>query len=176
MLWIESMLTRAAALMPIFQAIIQSPLGHIQIRTNQQHLLKLEFVEPCQLIAPQTELIERLVSQLKQYFADPQLNFNQLWLNLSSTHQGTDFQNRVWQALTEIPLGQVLTYGQLAKKLNTSARAIGNACRHNPTPIIVPCHRIVSATGLGGFAGQTQGRLTEVKTWLLKHEGIIYDQ
>ena len=89
---------------------------------------------------------------------------------------GTPFQQRVWQVLSEIPLGTVKTYGELAKELNTSARAIGNACRQNFFPIIIPCHRVVSAAGIGGYAGDTlenqkgQINFLQIKQWLLDHE------
>jgi len=108
-----------------------------------------------------------MCSQLESYFGDATYSFN-----LPTYHQGTDFQQRVWFMLCQIPVGEVWTYGHMAKKLSSSARAVGNACRQNPTPIVVPCHRIVSASGVGGFAGQTQGRLTQIKQTLLKHEGI----
>jgi len=84
--------------------------------------------------------------------------------------QGTDFQRRVWRALSKIPYAEVKTYGQLAKELQTSARAIGNACRQNPLPIIIPCHRIVASHGIGGFAGKTTGSHIDAKRWLLAHE------
>ncbi|MDH5360986.1 MAG: MGMT family protein, partial [Gammaproteobacteria bacterium] len=68
--------------------------------------------------------------------------------------------------------GSVLSYGELAAKLNSSARAVGNACRKNPLPIIVPCHRVVAKSGIGGYSGQTEGPLIEQKRRLLRHEGI----
>jgi methylated-DNA-[protein]-cysteine S-methyltransferase len=73
--------------------------------------------------------------------------------------------------LRSIPPGRTRTYGELASKLGTSARAVGGACRANPCPVVVPCHRVVAANGLGGFAGDTSGRKLEVKRWLLRHEG-----
>ncbi|KAA6186252.1 methylated-DNA--[protein]-cysteine S-methyltransferase [Thiohalocapsa marina] len=85
---------------------------------------------------------------------------------------GTRFQQRVWQAISAIPAGSTRTYGELALELGTSARAVGGACRANPWPLLVPCHRVVSGHGLGGFAGAVSGRLTVVKAWLLAHEGV----
>ena len=91
---------------------------------------------------------------------------------------GTEFQQKVWQALLEIPVGETQTYGFLANKLNTSARAVGNACRQNHFPVIVPCHRVVSASGIGGYAGDTllnqQGQIhyMQIKQWLLSHEKL----
>lgn len=86
--------------------------------------------------------------------------------------QGTSFQKSVWYELSKIPLGETRTYGDIAKKLNSSARAVGNACRKNPIAIIVPCHRVVSAKGLGGYAGKTEGKQLNIKRWLLQHEGV----
>lgn len=85
---------------------------------------------------------------------------------------GTAFQKTVWHELTKIPMGETRTYGDIAQRLNSSPRAVGNACRKNPVAIIIPCHRVVAANGLGGYAGQTQGSQLDIKRWLLKHEGV----
>jgi len=83
---------------------------------------------------------------------------------------GTLFQQRVWMALRQIPPGERFTYGELAKRLGTSPRAVGGACRANPIPLLIPCHRVVAAHGLGGFAGETEGHWLRIKRWLLEHE------
>ena len=83
---------------------------------------------------------------------------------------GTAFQQSVWDVISSIKLGETLTYTDVASQLNSSPRAVGNACRANPVPIIVPCHRIVSKSGIGGFAGQREGNNIAVKSWLLEHE------
>lgn len=113
-------------------------------------------------------LVGRVVDQLNGYFDDPGSTFS-LPLNL----RGTAFQRRVWHALMTIPPGDTRTYGALAKSLGTSARAVGGACRANPVPIIVPCHRVVAARGLGGYAGHTDGTLLAIKDWLLEHESCL---
>ena len=92
-------------------------------------------------------------------------------LQVTLAARGTDFQQRVWRALQAIPPGETRTYGDLARQLGTSARAIGGACRANPCLIAVPCHRVIAKNGLGGFAGDVSGRRLEVKRWLLRHEG-----
>ena len=113
------------------------------------------------------ENIEETLLQLKNYFS-----------SVSSFHSkllapvGTSFQKAVWSELSKIPLGEIRTYGDIAKKLNSSARAVGNACRKNPIQIIIPCHRVISAKGLGGYAGETDGKQINIKRWLLSHEGI----
>ncbi len=83
---------------------------------------------------------------------------------------GTDFQLRVWQAIQQIPPGAVATYAELAHHLGSAPRAIGGACRRNPIPIIVPCHRVVASNGIGGFAGAVMGKHIDIKQWLLDHE------
>ena len=83
---------------------------------------------------------------------------------------GTSFQVSVWKALLQIPYGQIITYGDLANRIGkpNSARAVGNAVGANPIPIIVPCHRVVSSRGLGGYSSGV-----EIKKRLLRLEGSI---
>ncbi|MDC9725199.1 MAG: methylated-DNA--[protein]-cysteine S-methyltransferase [Gammaproteobacteria bacterium] len=83
---------------------------------------------------------------------------------------GTEFQQKVWHYLQTIPLGETRYYSDVAKALNSSAQAVGNACRANPFVIVVPCHRVVSKTGLGGYDGKTSGHNLAIKQWLLDHE------
>lgn len=83
---------------------------------------------------------------------------------------GTDFQTRVWRAIQQIPTGAVATYAEIAKHLGSAPRAVGGACRRNPVPIIVPCHRVVASNGVGGFAGAVMGKHIGIKQWLLEHE------
>jgi methylated-DNA-[protein]-cysteine S-methyltransferase len=84
--------------------------------------------------------------------------------------EGTEFQQHLWAALCEIPRGRTLTYGALAGRLGVDARAVGQACGDNRLPIVIPCHRVVAANGIGGFAHATGGYLLEAKRWLLAHE------
>jgi methylated-DNA-[protein]-cysteine S-methyltransferase len=118
---------------------------------------------------PAIALAERAVRQLERYREDPDTKFD-LPLHI----EGSAFQRRLWQALCEIPRGRTLTYGELARKLGgtdfESARAVGQACGDNRLPIVIPCHRVVAADGLGGFGHSTDGFLLEAKRWLLMHE------
>ncbi len=107
--------------------------------------------------------------QLAAYFADGSHRFS-----LPLLLHGTPFQQRVWAALRRIPPGEVRTYGQLARTLGSGARAVGSACRRNPVPLVVPCHRVVGAGGLGGYSGAVEGSRLAVKRWLLKHEGAVW--
>jgi methylated-DNA-[protein]-cysteine S-methyltransferase len=105
--------------------------------------------------------------QLARYFADGRGGFD-----LALAPRGTEFQRRVWALMRAIPAGETRTYGSIARELGSAPRAVGQACRANPLPIVVPCHRVVAAHGLGGFAGDTSGRRLAVKRWLLRHEGV----
>jgi methylated-DNA-[protein]-cysteine S-methyltransferase len=90
--------------------------------------------------------------------------------------EGTRFQCRVWGACREIAAGETRTYGWIARELrlgNAHCRAIGNALRVNPLPILVPCHRVVSASGLGGYAGETSGPLADIKCRLIAFESAM---
>ncbi len=84
----------------------------------------------------------------------------------------TPFQGRLRRCLRAIPSGQTRTYGVLAAILASSPRAVGQGCRANPLPLVVPCHRVVAARATGGYAGHRRGRLAAIKRWLLRHEGV----
>jgi methylated-DNA-[protein]-cysteine S-methyltransferase len=97
-------------------------------------------------------------------------------LDCPVTDAGTVFERRVWATIAAIPSGWTRTYGAIAAELGSSARAVGGACRRNPVPLRIPCHRVVAAQGLGGFAGDRNGRLLEIKRWLLAHEARRADE
>lgn len=119
-------------------------------------------------------LAERIDSQVEAYLRGELSRF-QLPLEKTLTSDGTAFQQRVWAQLLAIPAGQVCTYGMLAKSLTTAAQPIGGACRSNPLAFFVPCHRVVSKSGLGGYAGELgDGPQTAIKAWLLQHEKSIF--
>ena len=146
--------------------VISSPLGMIQITHQQGKLTQLTVLPEETPIKPtEDKESQSLLAELSAYFNNPKHIFT-----IPYSLSGTPFQQRVWQALQKIPSGQTMSYGALAKQLNTSPRAIGQACRTNPIPIVIPCHRVVAKTGMGGFAGQREGRMLQVKEWLLNHE------
>ncbi|MFP3874086.1 MAG: methylated-DNA--[protein]-cysteine S-methyltransferase [Thiohalophilus sp.] len=120
-----------------------------------------------QLPGPTRPLEKRLAAGLKAYFVDAAAP-----LDWPLQFEGTDFQQRVWRALRAIPAGTVKTYGQLAAEIGGCAQAVGNACRQNPIPLYIPCHRVVARQGIGGFAGKTAGQSIRLKRWLLLHEGV----
>lgn len=151
-----------------FDAVFDSPVGRLGIRVQGKALSQLVFLSrQTRLVPAASPEAKRIVSALCAYFRDPAHS-----LEIKLQIGGTPFQQKVWRALRAIPSGQVMTYGALAERLGTSPRAVGNACRSNPVPLVVPCHRVVAGNGLGGFAGDRQGRLVSVKRRLLQHEGV----
>ena len=112
-------------------------------------------------------VVAKAATQLEEYFAGRRRSFD---LPLAEV-RSTDFQRAVWAALVEIPYGEVRTYGEVALRVERprASRAVGNANHVNPYPIVVPCHRVVASTGLGGYGG-SEG----VKRYLLGIEGVRY--
>lgn len=149
--------------------VIDTPVGRLQIQIGDGQLVNIQLNSRSELMAAQTLFGQRVTEQIKDYFSSAQFKFD-----LPLLQKGTEHQLKVWSALCLIPSGSVLTYGQLAKKIGSSARAIGNACRNNPLPIVVPCHRIVAASAIGGFSGAQQGVLLDIKRDLLNHEGLSF--
>lgn len=149
---------------------IRTPLGQLHATFEEGVLCSIDLDVPqSNKKAVFNPAAEQLQQQLDGYFADANFIFD-LPVRLS----GTAFQQRVWTALREIPSGGFCTYGELAARLQTSARAIGNACRCNPVPIVIPCHRVVAASGIGGYSGETAGDKLAIKRLLLAHEGVLF--
>jgi methylated-DNA-[protein]-cysteine S-methyltransferase len=149
------------------EAIIDAPFGQLKLTAQNEYLTGIEFLLERRAPAkPDSPLLRETAAQLGTYFRNPRHRFD-----LPVQLDGTDFQRRVWQALCEIPPGAPFTYGQLAEKLSTAPRAIGGACGANPVPVVVPCHRVVAASGLGGFMRTRYLGSLNIKSWLLAHEG-----
>jgi methylated-DNA-[protein]-cysteine S-methyltransferase len=151
-----------------YQAVIDSPIPgvpSIGVRMTQGRLRDIDFLFQRQSpfvddeVAPIVRLLRAYLDQGRD-LAHP--------IDVAT---GTPFQQRLWRELTRIPFGETRSYGELAKKLNSSARAVAGACRRNPLPLLVPCHRVVAKNGPGGFMGCTDGPALEIKRWLLQHEG-----
>ena len=153
-----------------YQASIKTPFAHLGLRFRDNQLTAIDFIESDKEIKPCNKTAASVCNQIIRYIESPQADTA---FEIICSLQGTPFQKKVWNELKQIPPGKVVTYGQLAKKLGTSARAVGNACRKNPIPLVIPCHRVVSTNGIGGYAGHTQGGLLQVKSWLLQHEGVV---
>lgn len=149
-----------------WDSVIASPIGWIGIKIQGDKLSGITFLPVTDsLVPPKDPLTHHVVNELEHYFQNPTHAFA-----IDFLLSGTTFQQNVWQALREIPCGETRSYGELAKQLNSHPRAIGQACKTNPIPIIVPCHRIVAMHDLGGFAGKRQGPMMDAKKWLLAHE------
>ena len=139
-----------------YQAVIAAPLGRVGIRMTGNTVSALDYLAADASEQPPIDEVTRtVVEQLEAYFRDPRHSFT-----VPLAPEGTAFQQRVWAALQIIPVGTVLTYGELARQLDSAARAIGGACRNNPIPILIPCHRVVGRQGLGGYAGEVTGDAT----------------
>ncbi len=148
------------------QILFNAPFGPIKLYADEQGLQEIElFPESSKVASPSSTILQQLELQLEAYFANAQHQWN-----IPLPTKGTGFQQRVWRYMQAIPVGETRSYGEVAKALNSSAQAVGNACRANHFPIIIPCHRIVAKSGLGGFAGHTKGNEITVKQWLLDHE------
>lgn len=147
---------------------LATPVGHIAVHISHQQVVRLNYAaRKRQTASKLSPLAARVKKQVESYFRSP-VNGFELPVNVN----GTAFQKRVWRMLQTIPAGKTLTYGDIARRLHTSARAVGNACRQNPVPLIIPCHRVVASQGIGGFGGETAGANIRRKLWLLHHEGI----
>ena len=155
-------------------------LGRLSLTFEDGNLVTLEIgARQNKRLAKNSEEISsyhQVSNALESYFQN-QIEFNKTnnipgLSRLKLDPQGTAFQKAVWQELMKIPGGEVRTYKDIALKLGSSPRAVGNACRQNPIPILIPCHRVVSVSGPGGYAGKTAGREMQIKKWLLMHEGV----
>ncbi|MFP4129961.1 MAG: methylated-DNA--[protein]-cysteine S-methyltransferase [Halorhodospira sp.] len=134
-------------------------------------IARIEFCEERPLVVPpEGNAAQQARTALEQWPSDPLAV-----AALPRAPAPTPFQARVREALLAIPPGQTRTYGALARQLGSSARAVGAACRANPLPLLVPCHRVVAADGLGGYAGERAGARARLKAWLLERERRLAD-
>ena len=149
-----------------FNAIQAAPFGAIGVRIEDDAIAELVFLEPgLQGPLPSDALAREAYNQIAAFFRDPRHVFD-----LPLKPAGTDFQRRVWRAISAVHCGSTRSYGDLARELGSAARAVGQACGANVYPLVFPCHRVVSADGLGGFAHHAGGFHTGVKRWLLARE------
>jgi methylated-DNA-[protein]-cysteine S-methyltransferase len=150
----------------MFDVVVAFPRMKVAVKTRAGRVAEIRYLPPTSpLVEPRDALAAHAARQLERYREDPAAPFD-----LPLAVEGTPFQLRLWQALCAIPCGKTLTYGELARRLGAPARAVGQACGDNRLPIVIPCHRVVAAAGIGGFAHSTSGYLIEAKRWLLMHE------
>ncbi len=149
-----------------FAAKLDTPFGLVGIRTEGAALAEIVYLpRSAGALAPANALAAKACAQIEKYIADPGYRFS-----LPLKPVGTAFQRRVWAQISAIPCGETRTYGDLARRLRSAPRAVGQACGTNYFPLVIPCHRVVAAKGLGGFAHSSGGYLIEVKRRLLAHE------
>ena len=150
-----------------FEARLPTPFAVLGIRTEGDVLAEIKFLpKASKALAPQNHLAARACAQIGRYLADPEFRFD-----LPLARRGTEFQRRVWTKIAAIGPGRTRSYGELAQELRSAPQAVGQACGENPFPLIVPCHRVVAAATIGGFAHSDGGFQLSVKRWLLEHEG-----
>lgn len=145
---------------PMPSASLDTPIGPLTVDASDGAITRLRWVDdPAGDVTP--ELTAAMI-QLGEYFDGAREVFE-----LPLRVEGSDLQRAVCDAMLAIPLGETRTYGNLAADLGVPAQAIGGACGGNPIPVIIPCHRILGASTLGGFSGMGG---VETKVWLLRHE------
>ena len=151
----------------------ETPLGILYIAVNNRGIITINYDVPLDRFLGSLKGnnknvdLSTYISQIDEYFSGLRISFN-LPIDISAM---TDFRQRVFSHVKTIPYGQTRTYGEVAAALGNpkAARAVGQAMRHNPIPLIIPCHRVVGVNSLGGYGG-TEG--VPKKRWLLKFEGI----
>jgi methylated-DNA-[protein]-cysteine S-methyltransferase len=145
--------------------VIVTPVGCLRLRANASALTAIDFVGDGVSRSPAHPILAAAVAAIEDYFT------GRSWIfDLPLALRGSPWQLRVWEALRRIPPGDTRTYGRLAAELGSGPRAVAAACRSNPIPIVVPCHRVVAAQGLGGYCGARERAAVEIKHWLLEHE------
>ena len=145
------------------QLSMHGPVGDLTISVENNAVVSLDWGWARD--QEQIRLLLTAKSQLEEYFDGHRKIFE-----LPLVPMGTEYQKRVWSLMNEIPYGKTIAYGKIAAALNTSPRAVGMACGANPIPIIIPCHRVLAANGMGGYSGNGGVR---TKVALLRLEGFL---
>jgi len=156
------------------QLSMHTPIIDITITELDGHIIALDWGwSPFQ---ETSSLLQEAKRQLDLYFDGELTEFD-----LPVSPMGTRHQEKVWQSMMEIPCGETLTYGEMAKKIGSGSQAVGTACGRNPIPILVPCHRILAAGGkMGGYSGDgglyTKRALLVLEGALSVEDGIALEQ
>ncbi len=149
-----------------WDAVVSAPGFALGILADDRALTLIEFLSPRAARPARSALAAEAAVQIGHYLNNARHSFD-----LPLAPGGSAHQNAVWSVMCDIPVGDTLTYGEVARRIASSPRAVGAACGANPLPLIIPCHRIVGAGGaLGGFAHAREGFLPGIKRWLLAHE------
>ncbi|MCK4833289.1 MAG: MGMT family protein [Gammaproteobacteria bacterium] len=152
-----------------YDVVFDSSLATIGLQFDGSKLVRVKYLTKTPEKRPLSKAAESVKNKIQKYL-DSQSVTKQIKVDVRL--DVTPFQERVLKQLQKIPYGETRTYGEIAKILKTSPRAVGNACRRNPLPIIIPCHRVTAANGIGGYDGARSGRLLNIKHKLLEREGV----
>lgn len=148
----------------IYEIYYDSPIGVIMITGSKDKILSVDFAEDKDCINKDVpNILKEAYKQLDEYFKGIRKDFD-----LDLFFDGTEFQNKVWNELCNIPYGETATYKDMAIRIGNekACRAVGNANNKNNISIIIPCHRVIGSNGkLVGYAGELWR-----KEWLLEHE------
>jgi methylated-DNA-[protein]-cysteine S-methyltransferase len=148
----------------IFHTTIETPVGFLELKSDNESLLAISFVnQPQHSNNDIPEILKTAVRQLDEYFMG-----NRKVFELKLNPEGTPFQQKIWDLVKHIPFGKTVSYLDIAKLSGSekNTRAVGLANGKNPIPVIIPCHRVIGTSGkLTGYAGGM-----ERKQWLLQHE------
>jgi methylated-DNA-[protein]-cysteine S-methyltransferase len=151
---------------PKHVSTVESPIGRIWLESDGELITRVSFDALKGRHSKEPKILVEARKQMDGYFRKKRTSFD-----LPVQRLGTRFQKMVWEVLDDIPQGKTFTYQAIGDKIGGKAiaRTVGNACAHNPTPIIVPCHRVISSDGL--LTGYVGGLWR--KRWLLVHEGAL---
>lgn len=148
----------------------QAPFGPIGLQLQEGILTRLDFIlDQKRVLSDLDEKIQPYIAQLDAYFAGKLKTFTVPY----KFTVGTPYQQKVWQQIAAIDYGQTKNYSEIAQNIESHARAVGQACGRNPVPIIVPCHRVLAKSGLGGFSQSTEKEMLNIKRSLLAIEGTL---
>ena len=151
-----------------YSARIAAPFAVLGIRTGGEWLTGIDYLPlGAPVLAPLDAFSAEVCRQLEAYLQDPDIRFDLRYRN-----PGSDYQQRVWDAIQRIPRGQTMSYAEVAGRIGSAPRPVGMACGANRVPLLIPCHRVVASGGIGGFMHSRGGRAIEIKRWLLRHEGV----
>ena len=155
-----------------FDAVVRVPFGGVGIRTHESVISEAVYLpRSIRPRAGKSPLAREAARQINAYFKDAFFQFD-----LPLAAKGSAFQQRVWGVISSIPSGQTLSYGDVARRIRSAPRAVGQACGANWFSLLIPCHRVLAAHGIGGFGSGDGGFHLNVKSWLLAYEGVAgYD-
>ena len=156
---------------PDFQLTLRASFAVLAARCDDYAIFSIAYLRlSAPELPPQNPLAAELARQIRAYLRNPE----SVRFDLPLYDAPTAHQQKVRDAVRAIPCGKTASYGDIARRAKTSPRAVGGACRANPLPLIVPCHRVVAANGVGGFMGDNGESCLHVKRELLAHEGVSF--